>query len=85
MSFSALAPWRIFRASGPSARQGLNVCDNLIVIMYCLRIVGCEYDLRGRQLGEANTHPLGASLGGIIGTRPSGTIVKQSMLQIIIE
>ena len=86
-SESASPHWRHreFSELPTEPAHGLNVCDNLIVVTYRLRIVGREHKLRHRQFRHSNAYPFGASLGGIIGTRPSGTIVEQTNSAIVIE
>ena len=69
----------------PECAHSVDVGSNLIVVFYRLGIVGCEYELRGWQLGEAGADPFAPLLGGTIGARPSAAIIEQSMVQIIIE
>ena len=50
MSFSALAAVENCPRFGPKRADGVDVCNDLVVIMYCLRIVSRKHNLGRGQL-----------------------------------
>jgi len=50
-----------------------------------LRIVASEHELGQRKFLQAEAHPVFAEFSGAVRTGPAGNVVKQPLIEIVIE
>ena len=72
-------------AIGAEPAHRFRIGRDLARLAHGLRIVGREDELRECQFLDAEAHPVGAPLRGVIGPGPAGNVVIQPVIEIMVE
>ena len=72
-------------AVGAERAHRLDVGGDLAGVAHRLRIIGGKDELRKRKLLKAELHPIGAPFGRVIGAGPTGDIVEQPLIEIVVK